>query len=81
MTSTTITTPDRSSPPALGPERPVAWPKRTVLTLANGLQVVLAEARTFPKISAQLFFRSGNASVAYRSPGLAEAKSLKRPPK
>ena len=72
MTSTTITTPDRSSPPALGPERPVAWPKRTVLTLANGLQVVLAEARTFPKISAQLFFRSGNASVAYRSPGLAE---------
>jgi zinc protease len=72
MTSTTITTPDRSSPPALGPERPVAWPKRTVLTLTNGLQVVLAEARTFPKISAQLFFRSGNASVAYRSPGLAE---------
>jgi zinc protease len=72
MTSTTIATPDRSSPPALGPERPVAWPKRTVLTLANGLQVVLAEARTFPKISAQLFFRSGNASVAYRSPGLAE---------
>jgi zinc protease len=72
MTSTTITTPGRSSPPALGPERPVAWPKRTVLTLTNGLQVVLAEARTFPKISAQLFFRSGNASVAYRSPGLAE---------
>jgi zinc protease len=72
MTSTTITRPDRSSPPALGPERPVAWPPRTVLTLTNGLQVVLAEARTFPKISAQLFFRSGNASVAYRSPGLAE---------
>jgi zinc protease len=73
MTSTTVTTPaQRSSPPALGPERPVAWPKRTVLTLANGLQVVLAEARTFPKISAQLFFRSGNASVAYRAPGLAE---------
>jgi zinc protease len=73
MTSTTVTTQaHRSSPPALGPERPVAWPKRTVLTLANGLQVVLAEARTFPKISAQLFFRSGNASVAYRAPGLAE---------
>jgi zinc protease len=73
MTSTTATTQaHRSSPPALGPERPVAWPKRTVLTLANGLQVVLAEARTFPKISAQLFFRSGNASVAYRAPGLAE---------
>ena len=73
MTSTIVSTPpQRSSPPALGPERPVAWPKRTVLTLANGLQVVLAESRTFPKISAQLFFRSGNASVAYRAPGLAE---------
>ncbi len=73
MTSTTVTTQaPRSSPPALGPERPVAWPKRTVVTLANGMQVVLAETRTFPKISAQLFFRSGNASVAYRAPGLAE---------
>jgi len=34
--------------------------------------VVLVEARTFPKISAQLFFRSGNASVAHTTPGLAE---------
>ena len=62
----------RSAPPALGPERPVAWPKRTVRTLANGLQVVLAESHTFPKIAAQLFFRSGNAIVAHTSPGLAE---------
>ena len=58
--------------PALGPERPVAWPKRTIRTLANGLQVVLAESRTFPKVSAQLFFRSGNAVVARTTPGLAE---------
>src|SRR5271168_225974 len=58
--------------PALGPERPVAWPKRHVTTLSNGLQVVLAESHTFPKIGAQLFFRSGNAAVAHRSPGLAE---------
>jgi predicted Zn-dependent peptidase len=36
------------------------------------MKVVLAELRTFPKISAQLFFRSGNASVAHRAPGLAE---------
>ena len=36
------------------------------------MQVVLAELRTFPKISAQLFFRSGNASVAHSTPGLAE---------
>lgn len=58
--------------PSLGPERPVAWPKRTVRTLANGMQVVLAESHTFPKISAQLFFRSGNAVVAHASPGLAD---------
>ncbi|MGA7625241.1 MAG: pitrilysin family protein [Candidatus Acidiferrales bacterium] len=58
--------------PALGPERPVAWPRRSVHTLANGMQVVLAELRTFPKISAQLFVRSGNAVVAHRAPGLAE---------
>ena len=61
-----------STPPALAPERPVEWPRRTVRTLANGLKVVLAELRTFPKISAQLFFRSGNAAIAHTSPGLAE---------
>ena len=71
-TSTTAAVPPRAVPPALGPERPVAWPKRTSVTLANGLQVVLAESHTFPKVSAQLFFRSGNASVAHRAPGLAE---------
>lgn len=60
------------SPPALTPERPVAWPKRTMRTLANGMQVVLAESRGFPKISAQLYFRSGNAVVAHRLPGLAD---------
>src|ERR1700723_277989 len=58
--------------PALGPERPVAWPKRTVRTLSNGMQVVLAESHTFPKISAQLYFRSGNAVVARTTPGLAD---------
>jgi zinc protease len=62
----------RTLPPPLGPESPVAWPLRTVRTLANGLQVVLAESHTFPKIAAQLFFRSGNAVVAHHAPGLAE---------
>jgi zinc protease len=61
-----------SAVPSLGPERAVAWPKRSVYTLENGMHVVLAELHTFPKISAQLFFRSGNASVAHRAPGLAE---------
>jgi zinc protease len=63
---------NKSAVPALREERPVAWPKRTVRTLANGMQVVLAESRTFPKITAQLFFRTGNASVALTRPGIAE---------
>ena len=64
--------PHTTAAPALGPERPVAWPKRTSVTLANGLEVVLAESHTFPKITAQLFIRSGNASTAHRAPGLAD---------
>lgn len=63
---------NRATVPALSAERAVAWPKRTVRTLANGLEVVLAESHTFPKISVELFFRSGNAAVAHTSPGLAE---------
>jgi zinc protease len=62
----------RNIAPSLGPERAVEWPRRAARTLANGMQVVLAESRTFPKISAQLFFRSGNAAVAHRAPGLAD---------
>lgn len=62
----------RSTVPALGPERAIEWPQRTVRTLANGMQVVLAEHHTFPKISAELFFRSGNALVAHRSPDMAD---------
>ena len=45
-----------SSRPALGPERPVVWPKRTIRMLPNGLQVVLVESHTFPKISAPALF-------------------------
>lgn len=80
MSAPTTTTPDansiaRRSPPALGAERPVAWPRRTVRTLANGMQVVLAEARTFPKISAQLFFRAGNSVGLRIAPGLADMTS------
>ncbi|HYL46281.1 MAG TPA: pitrilysin family protein [Candidatus Limnocylindrales bacterium] len=72
MSTTAATSAVPAAPPALGPERPVAWPRRTVRSLANGMQVVLAEEHTFPKISAQLFFRSGNAVVAHRTPGLAD---------
>jgi zinc protease len=61
-----------ASAPALGPERAVAWPQRTVRTLANGMQIVLAEQHTFPKISVELFFRSGNALVSRHSPDVPE---------
>jgi len=56
--------------PALAPEQPVVWPRRTVRTLANGMQVVLVESHTIPKFSGQLLFRSGNAVA--ESPGLAD---------
>jgi len=50
----------------------VTWPKRTEARLSNGLEVVLAEAHSIPKFHGELFFRSGNAAVADRAPGLAE---------
>ncbi len=61
--------------PALGPERAVAWPPRTVRTLSNGMQVVLVEQRTYPKIGVELFFRSGNALVSRTSPDVPELTS------
>ena len=74
-TAANATAAARQTPPALGAERPVAWPKRTVRTLSNGMQVVLVESHNFPKISAQLFFRNGNAVVAHTAPGIAEMVS------
>jgi zinc protease len=58
--------------PALSSERPVTWPKRTKTRLANGLEVILAESHAIPKFHGQLSFRSGNAAVVDRGPGLAE---------
>jgi zinc protease len=58
--------------PALASERSVTWPKRTRVRLSNGLEVILAEAHSIPKLHGELFFRSGNAAVAARAPGLAE---------
>jgi len=70
--ASTVAASQRKSAPGLSAERAVAWPTRTIRTLANGMQVVLAESHAFPKISAQLYFRSGNAVVAHRLPGLAD---------
>jgi zinc protease len=58
--------------PRLSAERAVTWPKRTKARLSNGLEVVLAEAHSIPKFHGELLFRSGNAAVADRAPGLAE---------
>src|SRR5579863_7812205 len=58
--------------PALTAERAVTWPKRTRARLANGLEVVLAEAHSIPKFHGELYFRAGNALVSGRSTGLAE---------
>jgi len=58
--------------PALGHERSVEWPMRTMRILPNGLQIVIAESHNFPKMIAQLFFRSGNSVVAATQPGLAD---------
>ncbi len=58
--------------PALSAERPVTWPKRTRARLANGLEIVLAEAHSIPKFHGELYFRAGNALVSNRSTGLAE---------
>jgi zinc protease len=58
--------------PALASERAVTWPKRTKKRLSNGLEIILAESHSIPKFHGELFFRSGNAAVADRAPGLAE---------
>jgi len=58
--------------PPLTAESAVVWPKRTHATLSNGMQVVLAEARTIPKFHGELFFRAGEALISVRAVGLAE---------
>ncbi len=72
MSASTASETHPLKPPGLAAERTVAWPRRRVATLSNGLQVVLVESHTFPKITAELFIRSGSAAIAQRSPGLAD---------
>ena len=54
--------------PDLAEERPVKWPKRTRTRLANGLEIVLAEAHSIPKVHGELVFRSGNSAAMHRAP-------------
>jgi zinc protease len=58
--------------PALSAERQITWPKRSKTRLSNGLEVVLAESHSIPKVHGELLFRSGNAAASDRAPGLAE---------
>src|SRR5258708_25863658 len=58
--------------PAPAADRSVTWPKRPRARLANGLEIVLAEAHSIPKFHGELYFRAGNALVSNRSTGLAE---------
>ncbi len=68
-----VPNPIRADIPPLGPERPVVWPQRIRHTLSNGLEVVLVESQGIPKVTAELFFRSGNAAAV--TTGLAEMVS------
>jgi predicted Zn-dependent peptidase len=61
-----------SSVPPLTAARPVIWPLRVHRTLSNGLEVVLVESHTIPKFTGELFFRSGNAVAAAKTPGLGD---------
>jgi zinc protease len=58
--------------PALSPERQVTWPHRKRARLSNGLEVILVESHTIPKLHGDLYFRSGNTGAIDRGPGLAE---------
>src|SRR6185437_11110065 len=72
MMASTATTDPLAVVPELGPERPVVWPERTHLKLANGLEIALVESHNIPKFTGELYFRSGNAATAAIAPGLAE---------
>ncbi len=69
---TGVSSANRSGVPPLAPERPVVWPPRKRVQLANGLDIVLLESHTIPKFTGELFLRSGNAAVAGQAVGLAE---------
>ena len=64
---------DRSTPPALAAERPVRGRNRKVRTLPNGLQVVLAESHTFPKIVCAALFPRRQCAVAHQFAGPGRA--------
>ena len=62
---------DRSQPPALGPNPPLALPAQRHFTLANGLRVRLVEQRRLPIVAFDLVVDAGAARDPADLPGLA----------
>ena len=62
--------------PELAAERELRWPKQIKAKLANGLEIILLESHTIPKFHGELYFRSGNATVASRGTALAEMAAV-----
>lgn len=62
---------ERGRPPAPGPVRPFSFPKIRRRTLANGLQVIVAELRRFPVVSVDLVMNAGAIAEADDRSGVA----------
>lgn len=61
----------RNTAPSPGPQRPLALPRPTVFTLANGLTVYVVERHELPIVSMQLQTLAGAAGNPPARPGLA----------
>ena len=66
---------DRSRPPAPGPLRPFHFPAVQRATLANGLQVLVAERHAFPLATIDLVIPAGGLSEAEDRAGLSSFTS------
>lgn len=53
-----------TTPPPLGKPRPFVLPKRTTITLANGMKVSLVPFGTTPKVTVRLVLRTGSIDEA-----------------
>lgn len=62
---------DRSSPPALGAPEALKLPPMQKMTLANGLNGVLAERHSAPVVNFSMMIDSGYASDSAELPGVA----------
>ena len=63
--------PDRSTPPAAGPVRPLRMPILNRAVLDNGIPVICVEKRGVPLVEIRLVLRAGIANDPKDMPGLA----------